>query len=70
MNPRYPRLFLGLALALAALQVSAAPLRVLFFTKSSGWVHDVINQNNERPSYAEAVLTKLGAKNDIEFTFS
>jgi type 1 glutamine amidotransferase len=30
----------------------------------------VINQNNERPSYAEAVLTKLAAKNDIEFTTS
>ena len=70
MKPRYPRLLIGLALALAALQSSAAPLRVLFFSKSSGWVHDVINQNNEKLSYAENVLAKLGPKQGIEFTFS
>lgn len=70
MKPRYPRLLIGLALVLAALNLSAAPLRVLFFSKSSGWVHDVINQNNERPSYAENVLAKLGPKQGIEFTFS
>ncbi len=70
MKPRYPRLLIGLALVLAALNLSAAPLRVLFFSKSSGWVHDVINQNNERASYAENVLAKLGPKQGIEFTFS
>ncbi len=70
MKPCYPRLFIGFAFALAALNLSAAPLRVLFFSKSSGWVHDVINQNNERPSYAENVLAKLGPKQGIEFTFS
>ena len=70
MKPCYPRLLIGLACALAALNLSAAPLRVLFFSKSSGWVHDVINQNNERPSYAENTLAKLGPKQGIEFTFS
>ncbi len=70
MKPRYPHLFIGLAFALAALNVSAAPLRVLFFSKSSGWEHSAIKQDNGNLGYAEKVLAKLGPKNDIEFTFS
>lgn len=70
MKPRYPRLFIGLAFALAALNASAAPLRVLFFSKSSGWEHSAIKQDNGKLGYAENVLAKLGPKSDIEFTFS
>ena len=70
MNPRYPRLFLGLACALAALDLSAAPLRVLYFTKSSGWEHSAIKQDNGKPSYSENVLTKLGAAHNLAITVS
>jgi len=70
MKPRYPHLVIGLAFALAALNLSAAPLRVLFFSKSSGWEHGAVKQDNGRLGYGEAVLAKLGPKNDIEFTFS
>jgi uncharacterized protein len=70
MTSRYPRLFIGLAFAMAALQASAAPLRVLFFTKSSGWEHDVIRQVNNQPSYAGNVLAKLAPQHDLEVTVS
>ncbi len=70
MKSRYPRLFIGLVFALAALNLSAAPLRVLFFSKSSGWEHSVIKGDNGSLGYAEKVLARLGPKNDIEFTFS
>lgn len=70
MKPRYLRLFLGLALALAALSLPAAPLRVLYFTKSSGYEHSAIKWVDGKPSYSEKILTALGAKHDIEFTFS
>lgn len=59
-----------LVLGVAALSLNAAPLRVLYFTKSSGYEHSVIKWENGQPSYSERVLTKLGAKEGIEFTFS
>lgn len=70
MQPRYPRFLAVLAFAGAAVIATAAPLRVLYFTKSSGWEHDVIRQTNNSPSYSEKILTTLGAKHDIQFTFS
>jgi type 1 glutamine amidotransferase len=51
----------------------APPLKkVLFFSKSSGFEHDAIKlaMKDGRPGYAFAVLRDLGAKNNIEFTFS
>src|SRR6478609_1294996 len=71
MKPRYPRLMAGLALlGLALVNAQAAPLRVLFFSKSSGWEHSAIKEDNGGMSVAGKVLAKLGPKNDIEFTFS
>ncbi|HEX2860564.1 MAG TPA: ThuA domain-containing protein, partial [Lacunisphaera sp.] len=70
MNPRYPWYLLALLWAGSALAVSAAPLRVLYFTKSSGFEHSVIRQDNGGQSYSEKVLKKLEAGNDITFTFS
>jgi len=70
MKPRYLRLFLGLAFGLAALSLPAAPLRVLYFTKSSGFEHSAIKWVDGKPSYSENILTALGAKHDIAFTFS
>jgi type 1 glutamine amidotransferase len=70
MKPRYPRLFLGLAVACAALNLPAAPLRVLYFTKSSGFEHSAIQQHNGDPSHSGKVLTALAAKHDMVVTFS
>lgn len=70
MQPRYPRLFIGLAFVLAVLTAHAAPLRVLYFTKSSGFEHSVIKWADGKPSYSENVLTALAKPHDIEFTFS
>ena len=59
------------ALFLAAgFTASAAPKKILFFTKSSGFEHSVISWKNGRPSFAEKILLDLGAKNGWEFTFS
>lgn len=44
--------------------------RILFFSKSSGFEHAVIADQNGRPALVERVLAELGAKNNIEFTFS
>jgi type 1 glutamine amidotransferase len=71
MKPRYP-LFLAIltVLGLAAVNLSAAPLRVLYFTKSSGYEHSVIQQDNGKPSVSEKVLAALAPKNDFVFTVS
>ena len=49
---------------------STAPKKILFFSKSSGYEHGMIKQENGEPSKAEKILTTLGAKNNIEFTFT
>lgn len=48
----------------------AAKKKILFFSKSSGFEHDVISWKKGQPSYAEKVLLELGEKNGWEFTFS
>ncbi len=69
MNPRrFP--LLGLALLVLPVLVTAAPLRVLYFSKSSGWEHDVVKRLNGQSSYTEKLLAELGPKHDLEFTFS
>lgn len=70
MNSRYPRYLLALACACSALVASAAPLRVLYFTKSSGFEHSVIKTENGGQSYSEKILKKLEGANDVVFTFS
>src|SRR5688572_27903344 len=64
--------FLSVAIATLGLAVSlsAAPLRVLYFTKSSGYEHSVIKQVDGAPSFSENLITKWAPKHDIEFTFS
>ena len=70
--PLRPRLLLALcAAALAAAPAaSAAPKRVLFFTKSSGFEHSVIRRHAGKPSWAEQILAELGPRHGLEFTFS
>jgi len=60
---------LGL-LGLSFVSAGAAPLRVLYFTKSAGYEHSVIKKVNGQPSYSEKILTTLGASHDIAFTYS
>src|SRR5471030_252489 len=70
MKP-YPKLFvLGLLLLGFQSSLMSAPLRVLYFTKSSGYEHSTIKHVDGKPSYSENVLTGLAAKNDLVFTFS
>jgi len=47
-----------------------APKKILFFSKSSGYQHDMIAQANGQPSAAQKILTDLGQKNHLEFTFT
>ena len=64
-------LTLGALLAIHPLPAADTPRRkILFFTKSSGFEHDVISYKKGQPSFAERALTDLGAKNNWEFTFS
>jgi uncharacterized protein len=57
-----------------AAETVAAPAavnrKILFFTKSSGFEHDVISWKKGRPSFAEKQLLEMGAKRGWEFTFS
>ena len=62
---------IALTLAPIGLHAADAPTRkILYFTKSSGFEHDVISYKKEQPSFSEKVLTELGAKHHWEFVFS
>jgi uncharacterized protein len=61
------------ASSLRAQPASGAKKKVLFFTKSAGFQHSVITRSPSDPqklSYAEQILTDLGAKNDFEVVCS
>src|SRR6478609_9487036 len=61
-------LTLGLA---GSLSLHADPAhKLLFFTKSSGFEHDVISYKKGQPSFAEKIFTELGAKHHWQFEFS
>ena len=65
---KFLRLFLFLTLASAAL---AAPVKkILFFSKCSNFEHSVVRERAGQPSWAQQVLTELGAKHGYAFTFS
>jgi type 1 glutamine amidotransferase len=61
---------LGTAPAAAAPGGGGKPRRVLFFTKSSGYEHQVIKEADGQPSFAGKILKELGAKNGFEVTTS
>src|SRR5580700_3736850 len=44
--------------------------RVLFFSKSSGYEHDMIKRKNGQRSKAENILAELGDAHGIDFSFS
>ena len=56
------------ALALAARL--AAPKKVLFFTKSSGFQHSVITRKGDTLSHAEQILTDIGKDHGFEVVAS
>ncbi len=69
LNPKL--VVLGsLLLGLYLNAMSAAPLRVLYFTKSAGYEHSVVKHVDGKPSYSENILTALAAKHDLALTFS
>jgi type 1 glutamine amidotransferase len=60
----------ALWLGATLLPMHAAPLRVLYFTKSAGYEHSVVHRENGQPSHSERVLSKLAGAHDLAFTFS
>lgn len=49
----------------------AAPLKkILFFSKCSNFEHSVVRERAGQPSWAQQVLSELGPKNGLEFTFT
>ena len=50
-------------LSLSAFAADAPKRKVLFFTKSSGYEHEVISYKKGQPSFAEKQLLELGAAN-------
>ena len=63
-------LFLALGLA-SSLSLQAEPThKLLFFTKSSGFEHDVISWKKGQPSFAEKIFSDLGTKHTWQFEFS
>ena len=49
---------------------AAAPKKVLFFTKSSGFQHSVIARKGDELSHAEKILTDLGKEHGFEVVCS
>lgn len=68
---RHSAAFALAGLSFTSLAFAESPARkILFFSKSSGFEHDVISYKKGQPSFAEQQLTELGAKNNWQFTFS
>jgi len=65
-----PRLLLLLALGVPAFAAETPKRKILFFTKSSGFEHDVISYKKGAPSFAEKQLLELAKDRNWEFTFS
>ena len=60
----------ALLLAFPLARAQEAPRKILFFSKSSGFEHDMIKKQDGQLSKAEKILAGLGEKNNIEFTFT
>jgi type 1 glutamine amidotransferase len=71
MKPLARIFVLFVAIGAAAGFCAADPVKVLYFTKSSGWEHDVVKRGPQgEPSYSEKILSKMAETGEIEFTFS
>jgi hypothetical protein len=57
--------------SLVALHAAEAPpKKILFFSKCSNFEHSVVRERGGQPSWAQQVLTELGSKHGLVFTFS
>ena len=56
---------LAVLLFLATVTASAAPKKILFFTKSSGYEHSVISWKSGRPSRLHVFFGQLFASRDV-----
>jgi uncharacterized protein len=63
-------LALATAFSVSLQTAHAEPKKVLFFSKSSGFEHDMIKERDGQMSKAAKILQELGASNNIEFTFT
>lgn len=61
---------MALSLALSYSSHAAAKHKLLFFTKSSGYEHEVISYKKGQPSFAEKIFLEFGAKESWDFVFS
>lgn len=73
MNRRDLLRFFGsgaMGLGLSSLSAAKTPARkrILMFTKSSGFEHDMVKRSGDRLSPAEQIVTDLGQKRGIEVT--
>lgn len=59
-----------LYLLLAASACAASTKKILFFSKCSNFEHSVVREPGGQPSWVQQVLSELGPKNGLEFTFS
>jgi type 1 glutamine amidotransferase len=48
----------------------SAPKKILFFSKSAGFEHDMIQEKNGQPSPAQVILEKIAKENNFEITFT
>ena len=60
----------GLAAAVGASRSALAPKKVLFFTKSSGFIHSVVARKADEPAFAEKILTAIGKEHGFEVVAS
>lgn len=65
-----PSLAIAGMMALSSAITAAPAHKLLFFTKSSGFEHDVISYKKGMPSYAEKIFLDLGTKHGWTFEFS
>jgi type 1 glutamine amidotransferase len=57
-----------LSAPLARAQDTNAPRKILFFSKSSGYEHDMIKRHNGELSIVEKIMIDLGRKNNFDVT--
>ena len=60
----------GLLQAVGAGPKAFAGKKVLFFTKSSGFIHSVIARKGDQPAFAEKILTEIGKEHGFEVVAS
>jgi uncharacterized protein len=70
MKALFSVLAIATAFSMSIQNSQAAPKKILFFSKSAGFEHDMIKEHNGQMSKAAVILKELGEKNNIEFTFT